>query len=133
MYPGPARGGGGGATTTLSSIAVGSHHCAWTDHGRLSVHTTLGIDPGSTIDVRCPVAAVVVGRFSFLDTLARLLGPAVGDQFLQHDDAPDAARRGQPPLQRQPGQASPVPVHGHCSLWVSGPKDVIAPRHHQDP
>jgi hypothetical protein len=53
-----------------------------------SIHTTLGADLGSTIDVCCPAAA---GRISILDTLARLMGPVVIGQLLQHDDAQDAA------------------------------------------
>jgi hypothetical protein len=52
-----------------------------------SIHTTLGADLGSTIDVCCPVAA---GRISILYTLAQLMGPVVIGQ-LQHDDAQDAA------------------------------------------
>jgi hypothetical protein len=42
-----------------------------------------------------------------------------GERCLQH-------RKGQPPLQRHPQQASPIPVHGRCSLWVPGPKDAVA-------
>jgi hypothetical protein len=34
------------------SATIDSHHCAWPDHGRPSVHTTLVADPGSTVDVR---------------------------------------------------------------------------------
>jgi hypothetical protein len=71
MYPGPAPGG--------PSTAASSHHCAWTDHGQPSIHTTLGVDPSSTTDVRRLAAA---GRFSILDALARLMGPAVAGQLL---------------------------------------------------
>jgi hypothetical protein len=70
--------------------ATGSHRCAWTDHGRPSVHTALGTDLGSTVDVRLPTVAA--GHFSFLDALARLVRPAVTSQLLQHNDALDAVR-----------------------------------------
>jgi hypothetical protein len=86
MYLTSALRGGGAATPP--SAAAGSGHYIWTDHGRTSVRTTLGPDPSSTVDVRHPIVA---GHFSILDVLARLMGPAVVTQLLQHDDALDAA------------------------------------------
>jgi hypothetical protein len=64
----------GEAVATSPFTAVGSHRCAWTDHGQPSVHTTLGTDPGSIVDVCCIAAACC---FSILDALPRLMGPAV--------------------------------------------------------
>jgi hypothetical protein len=75
----PVRLRGEGVAATPPSTAASSHHCAWTDHGRPSIHTTLGADPSSTTDVRRLAAA---GHFSILDALARLMGPAVVGQLL---------------------------------------------------
>jgi hypothetical protein len=103
MYPGPALGGreGGWAATTTTFAAAGSHRYAWPDHGRPSVHTTLGADPGSTADVRRPA---VPDRISILDALARLVETTVTGQLVQHNDAPDASphlRSGSPTLVRR--------------------------------
>jgi hypothetical protein len=78
----------GGGAATPPSAAIGSHHYAWTNHGRPSIHTTLSADPSSTTDVRRPVAA---GHFYILDVVAHHVGPAIAGQLLQHDDAPDTA------------------------------------------
>jgi hypothetical protein len=86
MYPSLASEGGGAATPP--STAAGSHLCARLDHGRSSIHTTLGSNPDSITDVHRPAATC---HISILDALARLVGPAVAAQLLQHDDAPDAA------------------------------------------
>jgi hypothetical protein len=87
-----------GAAATPPSAAAGSHHYAWTDHGRRhynwtehgrpSIHTTLGANPGSTADVHHP--AVAVGRFSILYALAWLMGLVVISQLFQYNDAPNA-------------------------------------------
>jgi hypothetical protein len=69
------------------STAASSHRYAWPNHGRPSIHTTLGVDLGSVVDVRCPAAASYI---SILDVLARLMGLAVTGQLLQHNDALDA-------------------------------------------
>jgi hypothetical protein len=82
----------------MTSAAASSHRYAWPDHGRPSIHTTLGADLGSTADVRRPA---VLGRISILDALARLVGIAVTGQLVQHNDAPDASphlRSGSPTL-----------------------------------
>jgi hypothetical protein len=84
MHYGPTPGG----AATPPSAATGSHHYAWTNHGRPSIHTTLSVDPSSTTDVRRPVAA---GHFYILDVVAHHVGPAIAGQLLQHDDAPDTA------------------------------------------
>jgi hypothetical protein len=72
---------------TPPSTAAGSHRYAWPNHGRPSIHTTLGVDLGSVVDVRCPAAASYI---SILDVLAWLMGLAVTGQLLQHNDALDA-------------------------------------------
>jgi hypothetical protein len=69
-------------------VAVVSCHCAWTDHGQPNVHTSSGANPGSTADVHLPA---VVGHFSILDALARLVGLVIASQLLQHDDGPNAS------------------------------------------
>jgi hypothetical protein len=53
--------GGGGAAATPPSPTTDSRRYAWTGHGRPSVHTTLGIDPGSTANVCCPAVACRMG------------------------------------------------------------------------
>jgi hypothetical protein len=85
MYPSLTQGGG---AATPPSVVAGSCRCAWPDYGWHVIHTTLGLNPGSTTNVRHPAAA---GRTSILDALARLVGLAVTGQLLQHDDALDVA------------------------------------------
>jgi hypothetical protein len=77
-----------GAATTPPSEVAGSHRCALLNHGRPSLHATLGSDPHSATDVCCPAVA---NNISILDTLARLVRPRVIGQLLQYDDGPDAA------------------------------------------
>jgi hypothetical protein len=86
MYTGLALGVGVEATPPFAEAC--SYRCAWTDHGRPTVHTTHGADPDSIANVCC---LVVAGRFSSLDALARLVGPAFTSKLLQHDNALDAA------------------------------------------
>jgi hypothetical protein len=98
LGPGPSTctlvqlpgGGGRGAVATPPSVVAGSRHCIWTDHGRPSIDTTLGTDPGSNANVHHPAAAA--GHFSILDALTGLVGPVAAGQLPQHNDAPDAAR-----------------------------------------
>jgi hypothetical protein len=70
------------------SAVVDSRRCAWPDHGRPSIHTTLGTNLSFVTDVRCLPAA---GHISILDALAWFMGPTVAGQLLQHDDASDTA------------------------------------------
>jgi hypothetical protein len=70
MYPGPTpRGGGGSAALTPPSTIEGSRRCTWPDHGRPSLHGTIGTHPGSAIDVRRPAT---VDPVSILDVLVWL-------------------------------------------------------------
>jgi hypothetical protein len=84
MYPSPTLGG----SSKIAFYSSSSHRRAWTDHGRPSVHTTLGANPGSTADVPHPAVA---SRISILDALSQLMEPVVAGQLLQHDDALDTA------------------------------------------
>jgi hypothetical protein len=107
MYLNPTpRGWGRGDTTAIPpSAAVDSRHCAWTDHGRPSLHATVGTDPGSTTNVHRPATA---DHVSVLNTLARLMGPTVAGQLLQHDDAPNAI----------------LTYRVGCQLWCVEPHDT---------